>query len=290
MPLWPAAEAWPTCQGPHLVSVETPLPPEAAVHLRRPSAAVFEALRTAFPGFHGTRTDESGTVVLTTAEVSEPAGVPMVPVAQLLAADIPDLAGPPGADLLQVLWCPTEHGGSPGPRIHLRWRTAGEVTDPIAAAPERGDAPSQEYYRPRPCLLHPEQIVEYPWWEELPSEVGAAVRAFDDSREFGQDSYFAVSQAPGWKVGGHANWENTDLIPMTCDNCDQPMSLLLTIGSVESFGTDGWLPIEDAHLAPGKAGWAGAHTPTGVVVGRNGSLRVFVCRGCDEWPVRVSIQ
>src|SRR5262245_40812923 len=36
--------------------------------------------------------------------------VPLVPVLQLYAADVPDLPFPPGTDLLQLLWCPYDHG------------------------------------------------------------------------------------------------------------------------------------------------------------------------------------
>ena len=37
------------------------------------------------------------------------AEVPPVPVAQLLADDVPDLPFPSGTDVLQVLWCPFDH-------------------------------------------------------------------------------------------------------------------------------------------------------------------------------------
>lgn len=37
--------------------------------------------------------------------------IPLVPVLQLFAADVPDLAFPSATDLLQVLWCPLRSRG-----------------------------------------------------------------------------------------------------------------------------------------------------------------------------------
>ncbi len=191
MLLWPKDEPWPTCPGPHLIRTEIAVPPQFAAALMMPSPEVLAALDQQVPGFTGIRTTEAGTVLLGTEVVSEPTASPLVPVAQLHAADVPDLRCPTGADVLQVLWCPNEHPSDipSGPPVLLKWRTASSVVDPLDAPP----APvvvSDEGYLPRPCVLHPEQITEYPWWQELPEELARRVRAFDDTRRFGEHGLF----------------------------------------------------------------------------------------------------
>jgi hypothetical protein len=55
---------------------------------------------------------------------------PLLGVAQLYRRDVPDLPGPKGPDLLQVLWCPfSGHGGAGDWDLGmvLRWRRAAEV-------------------------------------------------------------------------------------------------------------------------------------------------------------------
>ncbi|WBB91316.1 hypothetical protein [Verrucosispora sp. WMMC514] len=54
------------------------------------------------------------------------AEVPLVPVLQLLADDVPELPFPEGSDVLQVLWCPFDHDpwSAPLPRLHWRRRSA----------------------------------------------------------------------------------------------------------------------------------------------------------------------
>jgi hypothetical protein len=241
------------------------------------------------PGFGGIQTLGSETVAMVESVVREPVPSPMVPVAQLRSTDIPDLSCPTGADVVQVLWCPNLHrnGDYRGPAVTLRWRREAEVVDALSAAP-RPTSESEEEYLPRGCVLHPEQVVEYPWWEDLPPELAERVSRWDDSREFGEESYFSLSQAPGWKVGGYASWEITDLIPMDCPRCRQRMDLLLTAASGE-LARDAWRPEEDAHLEPSRTDrtWRSANDPTGVHVGREGCLRIFVCLRCPGIPHRL---
>ncbi|WP_329201420.1 MULTISPECIES: hypothetical protein [unclassified Streptomyces] len=166
---------------------------------------------------------------------------PLVPVAQLYARDIPLLRPPGRSDLLQVLWCPSEHAPDSSIPIALSWRTAADVTDVLAAPPEPFDA--DEYlYVPEPCVLAPEQVTEYPDSLELPEELKqqitdpAAWRAAGivvddaDSRELYDN---ALSHAPGWKIGGWASWGLTDPVPRFCVACGTAMTPLLTIASSE---------------------------------------------------------
>ena len=293
MLLWPKDEPWPTCPGPHSVQTEVAVPPEFAALLKSPSFEVMTALAQQVPGFSGIKTTEVGTVVMGAEVVFEPVPSPLVPVAQLHAADVPDLRCPDGADVLQVLWCPNEHSDDvpTGPPVLVRWRAASAVIDPLDAPPAPVVA-SEETYLPRPCVLHPEQVTEYPWWQELPDELERQVRDFDDTRRFGENSYFSVSQAPGWKVGGYASWELTDLVRIDCPHCQQSMELLLTVDSAESGAGGSWLPVEDSNLQPSRIDpeWTAAHEPTSVSVGRHGRLRIFVCLSCPGTPIRQNLQ
>ena len=60
----------------------------------------------------------------------------MIPVAQLYRRDVPGFLGPDDTDVLQVLWCPFDHGDlGCSPRVHLRWRRADQVGEVLEAPP-----------------------------------------------------------------------------------------------------------------------------------------------------------
>ncbi|MFD0535231.1 hypothetical protein ACFQY7_17270 [Actinomadura luteofluorescens] len=100
---------------------------------------------------------------------------PFLAFAQLYARDVPDLAPPPHADLLQVLWCPWDHDDLSCPAVILRWRRADEVTVALDPQPE---PELMEYgaYLPDPCVLYPEQIVEYQYADFLPADLHRRLR------------------------------------------------------------------------------------------------------------------
>ncbi|WP_203827729.1 hypothetical protein [Actinoplanes palleronii] len=280
--LWPAEEPWPTCEELHVVATETPVPPVPP--LSTPSPELMAGLATMVPGFAGYTTTDAGSFLRGSTVQVQPG--PLVPVAQLRAGDIPDVRCPPGTDMLQVLWCPNTHGEHSGPAIEVRWRQERSVVNVLPAAPPV--TASEEHYLPRRCVVHPEQVVEFPDDEELPDDLGERVRAFEDSRQYGEESYSSVSRAPGWKVGGYPSWGVTGLIPMLCDGCHSPMDLLLTISSSEHRGA-AWFPVEDAHVPEswGDPAWTVLTKPTGVTAGNEDGLRIFVCTACPEWPIRV---
>lgn len=142
--------------------------------------------------------------------------IPLIPVTQLYRRDIPDFAGPDGADVLQVLWCPLDHPEQGyNPRVRLYWRRAADIGPPLDTAPEPPVV--NGCYLPNPCVVHPEQIREYQYRGLLPEELDARITAWQQQiaqREADEDnalSYQAdLSVAPGWKVGGFANWSLTD--------------------------------------------------------------------------------
>ncbi|MEU6066758.1 hypothetical protein ABZ864_20290 [Streptomyces sp. NPDC047082] len=97
--------------------------------------------------------------------------IPLVPLAQLFARDVPGLVVPEGRDLLQVLWYPFDaHGSPPAPDVHLVWRGAAEIGD-LLAGPPLPAVVGHEGYVPEPCTLHPEQVTEHEWAELLPKDL-----------------------------------------------------------------------------------------------------------------------
>ncbi|MGW2780389.1 hypothetical protein ACWC3X_03925 [Streptomyces populi] len=86
----------------------------------------------------------------------------MLPVVQLYVRDAPLLRPPGQADLLQVLWCPCEHPPDNKPPTVLFWRSSAEVADLLATPPEPSVTEYDDSYLPKPCVLAPERITEYP--------------------------------------------------------------------------------------------------------------------------------
>ena len=306
---WPVDEPWPTCDTPYTAREEVPLPAELVARLhdaqaRRTVRHVLaegeaevhdEIARLVGPGFSGWGSVNGGPVVgYRYRPKPHPRPNPMVALAQLRAVDVPDLPRPGGADLLQVLWCPFDHDETSlhGPRLHLRWRREAEVTE-ILADPPTGDV-GNDGYLPRPCRLHPEQIVEYPYPEELPNHLRAQVDDWEEEDEDRDEDYDYVDtfMAPGWKVGGYAKWNVTDLLPTPCPRCAGPTTLALVIDSSEYDGgtRDRWCPVEERDVDGAHPDRLALQEPTGVTVGRWGALRIFICPRCPDIPFRLDLQ
>jgi hypothetical protein len=267
---WPAGEAWPVCDTPHMVEEEVPIPDELVARLRAAEARRTqphvmadgevqlqnEIARLVGAGFTGWGTRGGGAVMgHRYVPRAHPEPNPMLPLAQLRAADVPDLPRPGGADLLQVLWCPFDHDDDPwGPTLRLVWRREADVVDVLAAAP-RG-AVGNDSYVPTPCRLHPERVVEYPYPDELPDELRELADGWDGD-------YVDTFMVAGWKVGGYADWSVTDVLPTPCPVCAGATELLLVVASDDE---------------------------TDVTVGRWGSLRVFACLRCADTPFHLDLQ
>ncbi|MET7419133.1 hypothetical protein [Dactylosporangium sp. NPDC005555] len=75
------------------------------------------------------------------------------------------------------------------------------------------DADSQGHSIEVPCRLHPEQVLEYPFPQELPMGLVRRIDAWDERADEDDDgqTYVDLAMVPGWKVGGYANWSLTDL-------------------------------------------------------------------------------
>ena len=293
---WPAGEPWPTCAADHLVPTEIPVAPAALARLRAAVAArnwrgyesVVADLASQLPGFAGINRRTGSALGYTVHPQAVPN--PLAPIVQLRSADVPDLAPPPGADLLQVLWCPNDHdidGAASGPAVTVRWRRTEDVPS-VLDQPPVPVAVGEAAYLPRPCVLHPERVVEYPWWQELPLQLGYQVHAWDI--EHGGRYHRELATAPGWKMGGWPSWPTSDPVPMYCVRCGDVLRQLLQIDSGEWGAPRRWRPREEHDLSPDAPGYLDATEPTGVVVGRSGLYRLFHCVFCPDAPIRVDLQ
>ncbi|WP_336053058.1 hypothetical protein [Streptomyces sp. CA2R101] len=306
--LWPADEPWPTCTAPRMVQRSEPIAPALVTALRQ-AQAEREAQQGAGSG--GRRSPEEF-ALLDKAMSRRGAGVdlirytthwyeseaheepnPLAAVAQLHARDIPTVRFPAGTDLLQVLWCPTTHQDLPGqprfyagPSVHLVWRRVSDVSSaPGIAPPQPRD--THESYLPTPCVLHPEQVTEYPHADLLPDALRKRLDAQDERWLEETDFHYQydLSIAPGCKAGGWASWHLTDPASVDC-RCGASMDLLLSFDSSEwDGGSKSWRPLEDA-----EADHVGVCEPTGLTPGRWGALRIFLCPVDPTHPPLLNIQ
>ncbi|WP_150254487.1 DUF1963 domain-containing protein [Nocardiopsis deserti] len=214
----------------------------------------------------------------------------LVPVVQVYRRDAPGIAFPQGCDLLQVLWCPYDHGEFRYPLPRVRWRSARAVGE-VRATPSRHAEASEEYV-PSPCVVHPEQVTEYPSWD-LPADLFDTLgERFDQvERETGWRYQYHLSDAPGIKLGGYPGWTQEPVWP-ECGWCEQPMDHLLTVSSWEYDGESWrtWLPVEDRAVVDGEETWRSergreAQNPAGLMLGDAGGVYVFECWSCPERPV-----
>jgi hypothetical protein len=219
------------------------------------------------------------------------AAVPLVPVVQLFAADVPELPFPDGTDVLQVLWCPFDHEPFSAPRPQVRWRRRGDVGARRPTMPSP-DAESDPVLVPRPCVLDPERVLEYPS-HDLPA---AAWTQTEDAmervaQETGWEYERDLAVASGIKAGGYPGWTQSPQWP-SC-GCGAAMEHLLTIASWEFSRGDErrWIPVEDR---PAMAGWGWdtdddhpwrtLQNPTGLMLGDVGGIYLFVCLRCPTRP------
>lgn len=279
--LWPADEAWPVCTGPHLVTVREKLTDEERETWQRMDRAMHaRRLERRSQTYEFTQEEAdaqrrimagAGSLDLVTWERvrrvprSSHPGIPMVPVLQLYARDVPGDHWPPGRDVLQLLWCPKDHSGLTdqpghfyGPAVELVYRAASEVTDVLD--PPRPDE-AQDIYLAAPCVLEPLRVSDLPDQDELPEELHESGEEWAEGQ--GIEYHRGLACREGWKVGGWPSWHLTDLVPVDCVACGARTRLLLTM---------------DSGGAPG------------LNVGRYGELRVFVCPTDRAHPVRLNIQ
>lgn len=212
--------------------------------------------------------------------------VPLCPVLQLRKKDIPEIRFPPGSDLLQLLWCPLDHPDSSRvAKPFLFWRNSRKTESPLRKLPR--SKLWSAWYIPRECELHLERVTELPPIGMLGRVARSRIKKWDINNL--RDDYidspetfyeWECSTCPGNKVGGY---------PHFCQNRPLPkckrghlMEHLLTLTDYEyDAGTHyRWCPEQDkkswkAEKVRGAPGFQGFGA---------GSLHLFICRKCKEWP------
>jgi len=296
--LWPVDEPWPVCVEPHRRDRGRRI---ADIRRERELWATARLRETGLTDAESERLDELRRTRRVPG-IPGTAPVPLIGLAQLYRRDVPDLLpGPDGADLLQVFWCPFEAHGRTGyePYVHLRWRRSAEVGE-VLTAPPLPELVGFAGYVPEPCVLHPEQVVTYPFAGLLPQELCDRIDAWEEALEEEAEEaadrgadvaepvgyQYDLSIPPGWHAGGYASWHRTDPYAVDCRACAAPMELLLTVDTSEWDGGSGsWKPVEDRDLPPHPFA-----RPTEVVVGNHGELNVFACPADPGHPHRWSVQ
>ncbi|MFB8404484.1 hypothetical protein [Streptomyces sp. NPDC055912] len=305
--LWPADEPWPHCGGVHPGSgMSVPVAERRLETARRdrlerdPHGPEYTPEERAAKERHESVWAEIADAELTgTASPWDADGpVPMLPVAQLYLRDVPLMRPPGQADLLQVLWCPYDHEPDWKPATALVWRSAAAVTDVLSAPPEPLDA-DYEGYIPKPCLLAPERITEYPNSLDLDKDLRESLEDRSRWQAAGVDvdpryaeypgSFYSdeLADSPGWKVGGWPPWGRTDPYRRFCSVCDTQMVPLLTIASFEwDSATTGWIPYEDQAAAAvgGRVAGRSPVQPTAVEVGSTDNMQLYVCPVSPDHP------
>jgi len=218
-----------------------------------------------------------------------------VGVLQLHADDVPELGFPEGTDLFQLLWCPRDHPPQYCPDCRVFWRRAADVTRPLSITPVPENADNDLI--PRPCVVAPERVIEYPNIADLPEELRQRIWAWEEGladneaelatagTSAGAWSYQShLSIAPGTKVGGYVSWVQDPTVPL-CATCGTVMEHLLTVASWESDGASrqAWMP-EEERTSSGTTRWRG-QDGAGLMLGDAGDLYLFICRRCANWPI-----
>lgn len=235
--------------------------------------------------------------------------VAYVPALQLTKDEFPEIEFRPGCDLLQLLWCPRDHGWVKLSVVFQDSKTIGKTLSTMPLA-----QPALPGFVPRPCRLFPERIVEYPRFEDLVPDVASqmpatvsqeviakrhATEAWDPPPIF-KDQYNVYEYAfhpcyEGWKISGWPRWIQRPEWPL-CKHCKSRMEFLLQIGG-ETVGMG--FPVEEQSICakmfskdPGAAdaskAWENASNAPGLLFGKDGALYVFVCRKCEGpgWPIK----
>ncbi|MFF4014114.1 hypothetical protein [Streptomyces sp. NPDC001843] len=284
--LWPADEPWPMCTIPHKRSsgfrytevVRKREILEAAGRREPDSGPTAEEIEI-IDGFKRGRH---------APHLSDTDPIPLIAVAQLYRRDVPGLPDVGDGDLLQVFWCGFErHGESRYDlHVHLRWRHSEDVGT-LLTEPPVPEVVGREELVPSPCVLHPEEIVEHPYLEDLPPELQDRIEVWEGPEEDEGPQYiYDLSTAPGWKIGGYIAWNLTGPGPLDCSTCGTELTPLLTADQHEwTPGTASWIPTEDRQ----NAGVRGSNIPTRVSPGR-GRLTIAVCPRDAGHPIGLVTQ
>ncbi|MBF6048516.1 hypothetical protein GO001_25470 [Streptomyces sp. NRRL B-1677] len=221
--------------------------------------------------------------------------LPLIPLVQLYARDVPGLPCPEGTDMLQALWSPFDEIEGCSGAVQLRWRLSSDVREVLAEPPEPAYIDMSDLV-PAPCVLHPEQVREFPPLHLLTEEQTKRLDAWTNwtkerSPDYEQLDYEGdLSIAPGWKLGGwpaHFTYRYpAGSGELQCGECGGPVEALLTVAGSEWDGRSrSWCPVEDVDGHPYHS-----RTPTVVTVGRGFTLQIYICVGTPSHLPRTIMQ
>lgn len=217
--------------------------------------------------------------------------LPLVPVLQLYLRDAPTMPHPPGADLMQLMWCPTVtiEGDDHSADEHLQvfWRRTADVHHTADRSVMRLSPNAHEGLLPRPCVIHPEEVTEYPTRSWMSPELAAQIEAWEGFA--GEDvtyDYDGLAVASGLKVGGWATaetfWGPAEPGYFTC-TCGAPLDALVLFGS-EWDGDATWRPVEDSHDGSYEYRRT-SQLATDLEFGRGYALQTYYCTASWDHPV-----
>jgi uncharacterized protein (TIGR02996 family) len=210
----------------------------------------------------------------------------LVPVVQLNWRDAPNLAFPPGTDLMQVFWCPYVTGEhAPEPAVF--WRDSASVNRPHRDPPKLPK--DRRSYIPPPCRLYPEPVTEYPVDDRYPNDaLRKAAQEWAKTWPPGTRYDYWWNRCTGWKVGGYP-WVNQDdcvRVELT-GRGEKPMEYLLQVSERELAHTNWrWCPVEDRNLCFTGAGWQVQQLAGGVTVTGRGNYHLLIDRAEEPWVVK----
>lgn len=212
--------------------------------------------------------------------------IPMTPVLQLRDLDKPPrFEFSPGNDLLQLFWAARDPvGGELAAKIVWRRRV-------LTANLKLSEFPPNEFafpsYGPVTCRLMPEWVNELPDWEALRrTDLRLSLEAWKPPLEskLAPNEYYRrfLSTSRGLKVGGHPR---NALKAPSCKQCKYALDYMLTIDSSEWTPDDAprWRPVQEPDDSLGRRAACGLGFSGGTAV------EVFICRRCDDWPVRAIV-
>ncbi|MFF4052667.1 DUF1963 domain-containing protein [Streptomyces chartreusis] len=177
--------------------------------------------------------------------------VPMVPILQLFARDVPGLEFPDGKDLLQVVWCALNHEQDPGPVMpRLYWRNEAEVAAGglLSEIPVAGEGEYDEDHMPEPSTLSPTPADDYPSRHDLPEDVRDTWEPRFRSPTGGV-TWPSHSNVIATKAGGWPAWTQPADWPDCA--CGHRMEHLLTITGDIQLGDCGGVYFFHCRRCPG---------------------------------------
>ncbi|RVU20968.1 hypothetical protein EOT10_25920 [Streptomyces antnestii] len=183
----------------------------------------------------------------------------MVPVVQLFARDVPELAFPDGMDVLQLVWCPLihplDHAAAALPKLY--WRSEADVlaTEVLRNSPAPQEGEYEEDFMPQPCAVSPTTAVEYPNWDLPPGLRQTLQPRIEELERHFDLEYTRFAGALQSKVGVYPAWNQ----PPDWPDCERGhrMEHLLSITAEEDLDMD---------------------------IGDMGSIYIFLCRQCSHLP------